>query len=278
MLDRLCLAVRQILRRSAVDPVLLLILHAPFHAIGRNPLRAFRHVREEQLPHGQRLKGLVPEHADIDLASLDVLLDERCGADAVVDEGDALLQLLIAVDDRSLRDADGGFLREGLHDERELQPLGPTDRPAAAEDFALGHRDAVVGEQLFRQRLVAREQQAARIAAGVGQLQQLQVADDVLVEDRDVVEPLEEIERDVRLPVRRRPADVAQVVVHAESLHFVAHGGERRNHVVFSAPRLGGDVDTRLDTRRRNEMPVHQRQHTEAAHRHMATRCRPLCR
>src|SRR5207247_3484936 len=64
-------------------------------------------VREEQLPHGQRLKGLVPEHADIDFASLDVLLDERCGADAVVDEGDALLQLLIAVDDRSLRDADG---------------------------------------------------------------------------------------------------------------------------------------------------------------------------
>ena len=44
-----------------------------------------------------------------------------------------------------------------------------------AEHLELRHRDAVVGEQLLRQRLVAREQQAARVAAGVGQLQQLEM-------------------------------------------------------------------------------------------------------
>ena len=60
----------------------------------------------------------------------------------------------------------------------------------------------VVGQQLLRQRLVARQHQPARIAAGVGQPQQLEMADDVLIEDRDVVEALEQVEGDVRLPAR----------------------------------------------------------------------------
>ena len=55
--------------------------------------------------------------------------------------------------------------------------LGRRIGPADPEDVEFGDRNAVVGEQLLRQRLVAREQQAARIAAGVGQLQQLEVAD-----------------------------------------------------------------------------------------------------
>ena len=166
----------QILRRAAVDPVFLLVLHAPLHAVGGDPLGVLRHVREEQLPHRQRLQRLVAEDADVELAAVDVLLDDRRRADAFVDERDALLQLLVAVDDRRLRDADRGFLRQRLHDQRERQPLGPADRPADAEHLELGHRDAVIGEQLLRQRLVAREQQAARVAAGVRQLQQLEMA------------------------------------------------------------------------------------------------------
>jgi hypothetical protein len=64
----------------------------------------------------------------------------------------------------------------------------------------------VIGEELLRQRLVPGQEQPARIAARVGQLQQLEVADDVLIEDRDVVEPFEEVEGDLRLPLggRRR--------------------------------------------------------------------------
>ena len=92
-----------------------------------------RHVREEQLPDRQRLQRLVAEDADVELAALDVLLDDGGGADALVDERDALLQLLVAVDDRRLRDADRRFLRQRLHDQRERQPLGPADRPADAE-------------------------------------------------------------------------------------------------------------------------------------------------
>ena len=49
----------------------------------------------------------------------------------------------------------------------------------------VGHRNAVIGQQLLRQRLVARQHQAARIAAGVRHPQQFEVAHHVLVEDGD---------------------------------------------------------------------------------------------
>src|SRR5256885_9039441 len=48
----------------------------------------------------------------------------------------------------------------------------------------LWYGNPMVGEQFLRQRLVAREEQTARIASGVEQFQQFQMADDVLVEDR----------------------------------------------------------------------------------------------
>ena len=54
------------------------------------------------------------------------------------------------------------------------------------------------------------------------QLEQLQVADDVLIEDRDVVESFEQIERDVRLPFLGGAADVAEVVVDAQRPDLVA--------------------------------------------------------
>ena len=123
VLDSLDRRRRAVVRRRRCRSVFLLVLHAPLHAVGRDPLRLGRHVREEQLPHRQRLQRLVAEDADVELAALDVLLDDRGRADAVVDERDALVQLLVAVDDRRLRDADRRLLRERLHDQRE--------RPAA---------------------------------------------------------------------------------------------------------------------------------------------------
>ena len=170
------LGLGKVARRPAVDAVFLLILHAPLHAVGRDALGALGHVGEEELPDRHRLQRLIAQNADVDLAAFDVLLDDRRGVDALVDEGDALLELLVAVDDGRLGDADRRFLRQRFHDQRKRQPLRPPDRAPDAEDLELRHRDAVVGEQLLGQRLVARHQQAARIAAGVGQLQQLEVA------------------------------------------------------------------------------------------------------
>ena len=57
----------------------------------------------------------------------------------------------------------------------------------------------MVGEDLLGQRLVVRECQAARIASRVRLLQQLQVADDVLIEQRVAVELFEQVECNLRL-------------------------------------------------------------------------------
>jgi hypothetical protein len=102
------------------------------------------------------------------------------------------------------------------------------------------------------------------------------MAHDILIEDRDVVEALEQVEGDVRLPVGGGAADVAQVVVDAERLHLVPHGAERRNHVVLGPPRLGHDIGAVRDGIGRDQVPVDEREDAQLAHN--ATRCRPLCR
>jgi hypothetical protein len=136
----------------------------------------------------------------------------------------------------------------------------------------------VVGEQLLRKRLVAREQQAARIAARVRELEQLEVGDDVLIEDGDVIEGFEQVEGDLRFPLGHQPADLAEVVVDAERLHFVTQPAQCRDHVVLGAPGLGRDVGSLFHRVGRNQVPVDERQDTKFADRHSATRCRPLCR
>ena len=79
-------------------------------------------LAELELPDRQHAQPLVAEHADVDLAALDILLGDRRGADPLVDEGDALGELLVAVDDRCLRDAPGRVLADALDDQRERQP------------------------------------------------------------------------------------------------------------------------------------------------------------
>ena len=112
MLDVVEHVLGQLLRRPAVDPIFILVLHAPLHPIGRNAFRALGHVREKELPHRQRLQRLVAQNAHVQLAAFDVLFRDRRRPDALVNERDALFQLLIAVDDGRLRDADRRFLRQ----------------------------------------------------------------------------------------------------------------------------------------------------------------------
>ena len=100
--------------------------------------------------------------------------------------------------------------------------VGLTARRMRIDD-KLGRQNAVVGQDLLAQRLVVRQHQAARIAAGVRLPQQLQVADDVLVVEGDAVELFEQVEGDVRLPLFDFLADLAQVVRDAQRPHVVAH-------------------------------------------------------
>ena len=155
------------------------------------------------------------------------------------------------------------------------EPLRAAHGAADLEDGELRHRNAVVGEQLLGEALVARQQQAAGIAAGVRDAQQLEVADDVLIEDRDVVEVLEQVEDDVRLEVVDRLAHDAEIVADAEVVHLVAGLLQGDGDVELRLPVDAGDVDA-LDVLRRHQIVVHQGENAQLSHSH--TRCRPLCR
>src|SRR4051794_28059776 len=96
---------RKVLGRPIQNSDALLIIGVVFDLLGGDVPCTLGHVAEFQLPHRQHPQPLVAEHADIELASLDILLGDGGSADLLVDEGDALRQLLIRFDDGCLRDA-----------------------------------------------------------------------------------------------------------------------------------------------------------------------------
>jgi hypothetical protein len=108
--------------------VLLLVRGIPLHALGRDARRLVGEVLEHHLPDRQHLEAPRAHDADVELAAVDVALDDRVGVLALVDERDALLELLVRIDDRQLRDAGRALLRERLHDQRERELLRPHDR------------------------------------------------------------------------------------------------------------------------------------------------------
>ena len=135
----------------------------------------------------------------------------------------------------------------------------------ARQQHELRRRDAVVGEDLLRQRLVAREHHAARIAAGVGLPHQLEERDDVLVVGDDALELLEQVEDDVGLPVGDRAAQLGEVVAHAEHPDLVAHRAERRRDVVLRAPLVDLLLGVAVGVSAAPGL-VHQHQHAQLLH------------
>jgi hypothetical protein len=131
----------------------------------------------------------------------------------------------------------------------------------------------VVGEHLLRQRLVAPEDEAARVAAGIGDAEQLQVGDHVLVVDRVAVELLEKVEGDVRPDLLDGVANLRQVADHAERQHLVAELAERREDVVLGLPGDHHHVGAG-GVGGRHQVAVHERQDAQPLHR--TTRGRPL--
>src|SRR5262249_45726709 len=141
------------------------------------------------------------------------------------------------------------------------------------KDGKLRHRDAMIGEELLGDALVARQHEAARVAAGVGDPEQLEVAHHVLVVDRDVVEVLEQVEHRMRLSLGDGVAHDAEVAAHAEALHLVPQVAERGDDVELRLPLRLRHVDV-LRVVGRDEHLVHQREQAELLH--SASRWRPL--
>src|SRR5262249_16648289 len=86
----------QILGLSVQDVAALLVAGIVLGLLGRDEPVAFRHVAEFQLPHRQRPQPVIAEHADIELAPLDIFLSDGGGADPLMDEGDAVGKFLVA--------------------------------------------------------------------------------------------------------------------------------------------------------------------------------------
>jgi len=84
----------------------------------------------------------------------------------------ALGELLVAVDDRLLRDAPGRVLADALDDQRHREPARPLHLAADRKHREGRHWNAMIVHQRLRQVLAARQHQAARVAAGVGHAHQ----------------------------------------------------------------------------------------------------------
>ena len=192
------------------DAVALLVFEVVLDLLGRDRPRALRQIAELQFPDRQHAAAVVAEHADIDLAALDILLGDRRGADPLVDEGDALGQRLVAFHHRGLGDPHRGILDQALDDQRQLQPRRPLDLAPHREHGEGRRRHAVIMHELLGKVLAARQHQAARVAAGVGHAQQFEIAHDAVVVDRLAVKLLEQVEHDMRLEALDRLADRAQ--------------------------------------------------------------------
>src|SRR5262249_53252849 len=151
---------------------------------------------------------------------------------------DAFLELRGILHHRGLRDAEARIFRRRLHEQWKAQLLRQSHACTARKHGELRRRDAMVGEQLLAEDLVARQQQAARVAAGVWLPQELEERHYVLVVRDDAVEFLQQVEDDLRLPLQDLGAQFREAVTHTERLDVMAGIAQVRDDVVLAAPLL----------------------------------------
>ena len=101
------------------------------------------------------------------------------------------------------------------------------------------HRNPVVVDQRLGQVLAARQHQAARIAAGIGNAHQLEIAHDVLIVDDLALKLLEQAEHHIGFPAVDLFADRLELVVHAKRTNVMPGGTQRADDVVLGLP----DID-----------------------------------
>src|SRR4030095_272884 len=99
--------------------------------------------------------------------------------------------------DGCLSNSDRAFFDRRLYEKRELQAWRPHDLLSLEEYAKSRHGDAVKRRDFLGQSLVVRECEPARITTRIGLLEQLEVTDDVLVEERGAVGFFAQVERNV---------------------------------------------------------------------------------
>ena len=157
-------------------------------------------------------------------------------------------------------------LDEALDDEGKGEPPWTPDFASDRKDRKVRHRDAMMAHELLREILFAGEHHPAWIAARVGHAHEFEIAHHVLVV-RDLALKLhEQIEHDMRLPVLDRFADRAQLIRHAERVHFVPVGPQRADHVVLGLPTVDLRFAVALERIRGHQILVEDHQDAESLH------------
>ena len=258
---------KEVHSRLLFDPMALLVLQVVLDLLGRDDGRIAVLARDDQLPSRQCREAFVPKDSDVDLPPFNELFGDRVGFHAAVHELHALFEFRIIVHDRRLGNAQRRVLGEALHDEREREVPRAFHLESHREGMKRRDPDPVIHEQLLRQGLLARDDQSARVAAGVRHAQQLEQADDVLVEEDVALEFLEQVEREVRLEFVDRITDRVQLVLHAKGAHFMAELLQGAGDVVFGLVRKPDFGGQRHGIRWRDQVRMHQGQHFQSFHR-----------
>src|SRR5881394_60918 len=199
---------------------------------------ALLHAREIHLERRQRRELLVAEHADVELAALDVLLREGRVAERLVDVEHALHELLRVAHEGAHVDPDRGVHPQRLHEQRHPQVAAGLELGARCERREIRIRDVLEREQLLRQRLVFLEIYFTGAAARVRQPEQVQQPRDAHGAAEDVVaERFDEVEDQIGLRLLERD-HVRDVVANRHDPRFVARFHERRFDLLHHDVRL----------------------------------------
>ena len=157
----------------------------------------------------------------------------------LVNERDALLELLVGLDERRLRNAVGRLFLHRLHQDRELGPLQPRDPLAARDDHEVRHVDVMIAEDFFRDALVLAKDEPGRAAAGEGHALHFEKRNDVLVEPAVVLELVGQVENHVGREALQFLPEQIEIVEDGEMLRRVAELAERGQDVRLGLPILG---------------------------------------
>ena len=122
-------------------------------------------------------------------------------------------------------------------------------------------------QQLLAERLVTRQQQAARVATRIGLAHQLEERDDVLIVGDDAVEFLQEIENDIRLPVGDCAAQLREAVQHSHATDVVPRFAQGRGDVVLSPPLFDFLFCMTFEIFRRHQTLVHDHERAHFFHK-----------
>src|SRR5882757_4574422 len=133
---------REVIGRPVHDSDAFLVVGIVFGLLGGDlPCPLTAQAAEFQFPNRQDAQPIVAEHADIELTTLDVLLGDGGGSEPVVNEGDALREELVRIDDGCLRDPVGSILAQTLDDQRQRKARRPFDLSPYRKHGKGRHRD-----------------------------------------------------------------------------------------------------------------------------------------